>query len=153
MPRTKAKKGPPLLEDLPEPLRKALVRIMVKYNLDIEDAYDKLAVLADSNSPKFDAAVKKESNRLYKSRLMTQMNAARVSINRTANARLAGKYTEGYDDGYAQSKNDHAIYYYCAVCEKPLYITPNSESHQAVVTLMHKGGWGHQSCHEKRKNR
>jgi hypothetical protein len=153
MPRKKSEKGPPPIEDLPESLRKAFVRLMAKYNLDIVEAYEKLAVLADINSREFDAAVDKKANSVYKSRLMTQMNAARVSINRSANSRLNEKYSEGYNDGYAEGKNDNAIYYYCDVCQKPLYVQPNTEAHQAVVTAMHKLGWGHQSCHEKRNKR
>ncbi len=151
MGRPKAIKGPPPLEDLPEPLRRAIVRLMAKYNLDTVEAYGKLAVLADQNSREFDAAVKKKAERLYKSRLMTQMNSARVSINRTANARLDEKYREGVNDGYAQGKNEHAIYYCCKVCGKPVYLTPNSDAHQAVVDAMHKLGWGHKACHEKNK--
>jgi hypothetical protein len=65
MPRKKSEKGPPHIEDLPESLRKALVRLMAKYNLDIEEAYEKLAVLADINSREFDAAVDKKSNSFY----------------------------------------------------------------------------------------
>jgi hypothetical protein len=125
---------------------------MAKYNIDIDEAYDKLAVLADQNSREFDTAVEKKAERLYKSRLMTQMNSARVSINRTANARLTDKYREGINDGYTQGKNEHAVYYCCKVCGKPMYITPNSKEHQAVVDAMYKLGWGHGTCHEKNKS-
>ena len=61
MPRKKSEKGPPPIEDLPESLRKALVRLMAKYNLDIAEAYEKLAAISDSNSRKFDEAVDKKS--------------------------------------------------------------------------------------------
>jgi len=148
MPRTKADKGPPPLEDLPESLRMATVKLMAKYGLDFEAAYEKLAILSDTNSREFDDAVKKRSESLYKSRLMGQMNSARASINNTANAQLKANYDRGYGDGYAKGKGDHQIYFYCNVCGKPVYITPNSNSHQAVVDLMHEKGWGHQACHD-----
>ena len=80
---------------------------------------------------------------------MTQMNAARASINRSANSRLNDRYSEGYKDGYAKGKDDNAIYYYCNVCGKPIYVQPNSKAHQAVTDAMFEIGWGHQSCHEK----
>jgi len=124
---------------------------MVKYNLDIEAAYEKLAILSDINSREFDESIKKHAESLYKSRLMTQMNAARVSINRKANAQIMATYDQGYEDGYAKGKEDHQIYYYCVVCGKPLYITPNSKDHQAVVDYMHEHKWGHQSCHDKKR--
>lgn len=151
MTRKKSEKGPPPLEDLPANLRKAVVRIMVKYNLDIEDALEKLAILSDINSREFNDAVKKRAESLYKSRLMTQMNAARVSLNRKANAQLIAHYDRGYKDGHAQGKEDNAIYYYCSICGKPIYVTPNRKGHQAVVNYMHEHGWGHQSCHDKKR--
>ena len=150
MPRTKTEKGPPPIEDLPESLRKALVRLMAKYNLDIAEAYEKLAAISDINSREYDAAVDMKAESLYKSRLMSQMNAARASINRSANSKLNDKYSEGYTDGYAKGKDDNAIHYFCAVCGKPIYVQPNTEAHQAVVNALQKLGWGHQSCHDKK---
>lgn len=150
MARTKSDKGPPSLEELPESLRRAVVKIMVKYSLDVEAAYEKLAVLSDTNSREFDDAVSKRSESLYKSRLMRQMNAARASINGSATAQLKVNYDHGYNDGYAKGKEDHQIYYYCVVCGKPVYIAPNSNAHQAVVDLMNEKGWGHQACHDKK---
>jgi hypothetical protein len=150
MPRTKKSKGPLPLEDLPGARRMALVRLMARYNIDLDEAYEKLAVLADQNSRIFDEAVKKRAESLYKSRAMTQMNAARVSINKKANAKLQSRYDEGYDDGYVKGRDEHAIYYYCNECQKPLYIQPNSEAHQAVVDAMYERGWGHADCHNKK---
>ena len=150
MPRPKKEKSPLPLEDLPETLRMAVVRLMAKYNIDLDEAYMKLAVLADQNSRIFEEVVNKKAESLYKSRVMTQMNAARVSINKTANTKLQQKYTDGYNDGYIKSREDHAIYYYCNVCQKPMYIQPNSDVHQAVVNAMCKQGWGHADCHNKK---
>ena len=151
MPRQKAKKGPPPIEDLPASLRMSLVRLMAKYNIDLDMAYEKIAVLADQNSRIFDETVEKTAESLYKSRVMTQMNAARASINRSANAKLQSKYDEGYKEGYTRAKNDYSIYYYCNVCKKPMYITPNGVEHQAVVKAMYERGWGHANCHNKKQ--
>ena len=128
----------------------AVVRLMAKYGLDVEAAYEKLAILSDTNSREFDEAVRKRSESLYKSRLFGQMNAARASINSSANAQLKANYDRGYGDGYAKGKEDHQIYFYCNVCSKPVYIAPNSNAHQAVVDLMNEKGWGHQACHDKK---
>jgi hypothetical protein len=150
MPRPKKEKGPPALEDLPKNLRMAIVKIMVKYNLDVPEALDKAAVLLDPGSRLFDEAVDKKAESKYKSRYFKQMNSARASINRSANARLDKKYMEGFDDGFEQGKNDHTIHYYCKVCERPIYIIPNSNSHQAIIRLMGQEGWGHGDCHNKK---
>ena len=149
MPKTKKEKGPPPLEDLPRKLRLATVRVMVKYNLDVEEAYEKIAVLADTNSRIYDEDVEKRSESKYKSRLFKQMNSARGSIQRTANSKLNAKYKEGYEAGYQKGKNDNAVYYYCNVCKKHIYITPNDNAHQAVVDLMYENRWGHTECHDK----
>ena len=128
----------------------AVVRLMAKYGLDVEAAYEKLAILSDTNSREFDEAVRKRSESLYKSRLFSQMNAARTSINSSANAQLKAHYDRGYGDGYAKGKEDHQIYFYYNVCGKHVYIAPNSNAHQAVVDLMNEKGWGHQACHDKK---
>jgi len=127
----------------------AIVRLMSKYGLDVDAAYEKLAVLADANSRTFDEARNAAAESLYKRRLMQQMNAARASINNSANARLNAEYNRGDSDGYARGKADHQVYYYCKICGKMIYLTPNSEAHQAMVNYMYEHGWGHKACHEK----
>jgi hypothetical protein len=149
MPRQKKDSGPPPLESLPINLRKAVVGVMVKYDLDIDEAYEKIAVLADRNSPLYDKDVEKSAERKYKSRYLKGMNAARATINRTANTRLDDKYSEGYEAGYAKGKNDNAIYFYCFNCKKIIYIHPNSNAHQAVVNYMNQNRWGHTECINK----
>ena len=147
MARRKTEKELPPIESLPEPLRKTFVKILARYNCSIEEGYEKLATLADQNSRLFDEAVKREAHRLYKSGLMTQMNAARASIYRSAEAKFQAEITQIREESYNQGKIDNAIYYYCKVCQKPMYIKPNSKEHQAVVDAMYKLGWGHNNCH------
>ena len=51
-------------------------------------------------------------------------------------------------EGYDQAKKDYQIWYYCAVCEKPINIDPNGNDHKAIIGYMKEHGWGHASCHE-----
>ncbi len=147
MPKNSPENSRPPLEALPEKLRMSVVRVMAKYGLDIDAAYEKLAVLADANSSIFDEAVKAAGESLYKRRLMQQMNTARASINNAANARLSAEYGRGHGDGYAKGKADHQVYYYCKVCDKIIYVEPNGEDHKAMVQYMYDHGWGHAACH------
>jgi len=119
--------------------------------IDVEAAFDKAAVLLDINGKAFKDAKSKEAQTLYKSRHMKEMNNARNTIQRKANAKISEQYQEAYDVGYLQGNQDNAIYYYCNICSKAIYIVPNSESHQAVVNCMHEKGWGHRECHEKQR--
>jgi hypothetical protein len=49
--------------------------------------------------------------------------------------------------GYDQAKREHQIWYFCAVCGKRIDISPNSESHKAMISYMREHGWGHRDCH------
>lgn len=60
-------------------------------------------------------------------------------------------YEEGYVEGYNDAFKDYAIWYYCVVCGKPIYVRPNSSSHKAIIEYMREHGWGHSECHEKRR--
>jgi hypothetical protein len=150
-PRPRKEKGPPPLEDLPSPLRMAIVKLMAKDNLDINEAYEKAANLIDINSPEFDKAVKKEGLRLYKQKFMREVNTARTTIKYNQDSKLAQERREGFDEGYAKGRDDHLVYYYCNVCRKRMDIYPNSAEHHKLVKYMYDHGWGHSSCHEKQK--
>lgn len=53
--------------------------------------------------------------------------------------------TLGRGIGYKQGKKDWAIWGYCMVCEKLLYITPNSKEHKLLVEKM-KRALFHPEC-------
>jgi len=124
---------------IPRELHMALLRIQVEGDLDWEEACLKAATLLDRNSEEFKKAVKREAERIYSSRFIKQLNKARETI-----------WEEGYEKGYEDGERENAIWYYCDVCGKPIYVRPNSESHKAIIRYMREHGWGHKSCHEKR---
>jgi hypothetical protein len=151
MPRKKAEKEHPSIEDLPEPLRKCFVKLLAKYNLSVKEGYEKLATLANSNSRIFDEKVKKEAERRYKSRLMSQINIARATIQKKADQEIMESYEYMFNEGFECAKNDFRIHYFCCHCGKPIYLTPGSEAHQSMITYMREHGWGHQACHNKQR--
>ena len=58
---------------------------------------------------------------------------------------------EGYIQGYNKAKEEHQIWYFCNVCQERINISPDSESHKAIIQYMEEHGWGHKSCHEEQK--
>jgi hypothetical protein len=52
-------------------------------------------------------------------------------------------------EGYNHAKRDHQIWYYCSVCQEPINVEPNSDSHKAMMGYMKEHGWGHTRCHER----
>ena len=53
-----------------------------------------------------------------------------------------------WGEGYDQAVEESAIWYYCNVCRKRIYIEPNDNAHKAIIGYMKEQGWGHAKCHE-----
>jgi|GEM_PF-1021236 len=49
--------------------------------------------------------------------------------------------------GYDQGKKEHQIWYYCDTCKQRIDMTPDSESHKAMIGFMREHNWGHTGCH------
>ena len=54
-----------------------------------------------------------------------------------------------WDRGYDQAIEDYQIWYFCSVCGERIDMSPNSESHKAIIGYMKDHNWGHASCHEQ----
>ena len=54
---------------------------------------------------------------------------------------------KAYVEGYDQAGEYCQIWYYCAVCRERIDMSPNSDSHKAMIGFMEEHGWGHKSCH------
>ena len=150
---TRRKKSTPALEDFPKTLRMAIARVMARFDLDYPEALERAALLLDSNSRVFEEAVDREAERRYKSRFMTQLNKARATIVVEYEGRVEDSYLKGHTEGTSKGKKDYGVWYNCIVCNKPIYITPDSEPHRLVSEFLRSRRWGHSSCHEKRASR
>ena len=131
----------------------AIARVMARFDLDYPEALQRAAMLVDTNSRIFEEAVANEAEKRYKSRFMTQLNKARATIIVEYEGRIEGSYWDGYNKGVKKGKEDYGVWYNCIVCNKPIYITPNSEPHRLVNEFLRSRRWGHSSCHEKRASR
>jgi len=141
-PRKKGSKTVPVLEEVPRALRSAIVRVMAEHDLDWEPACEHAAMLIDKDGKNYQKAVKREAERIYKSRFMTQLNLARRSVH-------SGGYLEGYEAGVLEGRRKYEVWYFCNVCGQRINIPPNSNNHKALIEYMQEHGWGHQACHEK----
>ena len=146
----KKKKSIPSLEDFPKFLRMAIARVMAKFNLDYPEALERAALLMDINSGVFTEAVNREAEKRFKSRLMTQLNKARATIIVDYEGKVEGAYWDGNHAGKTKAKKEYGVWYNCSVCNKAIYISPNSEPHRRVNEFLRSQGWGHSECHKKR---
>ena len=51
-----------------------------------------------------------------------------------------------WDEGYSQATEDYEIWYFCNICGERVSMSPNSDSHKAMIGYMKEHGWGHKSC-------
>jgi predicted DNA-binding protein len=63
------------------------------------------------------------------------------------------KYSKAYQLGYNIGKGEWQIWYHCSICGERINVTPNGESHKALMEYLEGEGWGHASCHEERRRR
>ena len=54
---------------------------------------------------------------------------------------------EARGEGYIQAEEECQIWYFCAVCGKRIDMSPNSDSHKAMIGYMKEHRWAHKSCH------
>jgi flagellar biosynthesis/type III secretory pathway protein FliH len=54
-------------------------------------------------------------------------------------------FQNGTNDGYDRGMNEWAIWVFCRICNKSLYVKPNSKEHIAIIDFV-KGFFSHQTC-------
>ena len=50
---------------------------------------------------------------------------------------------------YEKGKKDGRIWYWCWICDKPIFVTPWSDTHTKIMRLLHQFRWGHPECYER----
>lgn len=55
-------------------------------------------------------------------------------------------FHHGIHEGLQIASDQGGFYFYCAVCGEKMYISPNSEIHNAVIQYLKQQGWGHAGC-------
>jgi hypothetical protein len=55
-------------------------------------------------------------------------------------------FHHGIHEGLQIASEQNGFYFYCAVCGEKIYISPNSEIHNAVIQYLEQQGWGHAGC-------
>ncbi len=52
-----------------------------------------------------------------------------------------------WGEGYDQAEEEYRIWYFCSVCQEPIYMSPNGNDHKAMIGYMK--GWKHGNCHKQ----
>ncbi len=55
-------------------------------------------------------------------------------------------YKKGLDDGYNKAKSAWQIWYFCHLCNGRINISPDSNSHDAIIEYLKEHRWGHGKC-------
>ncbi len=55
-------------------------------------------------------------------------------------------YKKGLNDGYNKGKSDWQIWYFCHLCNGRINISPDSNSHNAIIEYLKEHRWGHGKC-------
>ena len=58
-------------------------------------------------------------------------------------------YETGMDAGYTIAMDKWRIWYFCKICGKYIYVSPNSNSHEAIIKYMEQNGGGHSDCYKQ----
>ena len=113
----------------------AIIRVQAAEDLDWVEACDRASTLLDANSGKFKAAVKREAQRTYKRRFMTEINKARKTMETEAAARVR------------RSEDNFRVP--CSVCGKPMVFSSRDENWESAakpVLYSAFGNWHHTTC-------
>jgi hypothetical protein len=112
MARGRTKREYPSLEDLPEKLRLAIMKIMASLNIsDLEKGNDRAAFNLTVQKDVIDKYVNAEAENRYRSKHFKEMNKTQNTIRKNA-------YNQGHEEGYNEARDYWQIYYYCSVCGK-----------------------------------
>lgn len=125
---------------IPHRLHMAILKVQVDNNVGWEEACEKAAIMLDANSKIFKESVSSEAEKAFKSRLMSQLNKSRLSIQNKG-------WEEGFSVGYDEALRTNQIWYFCDICGEKIIVAPNDNSHKAIIEYMLEHGWGHTSCH------
>jgi hypothetical protein len=119
---------------IPNALYLAIVRLQGAESLDWASACSLAAERIDANTQAFGKAVEREVLSRHRSKLLTELNKGRKTI-------------EG--EAYERAKKRFEVWYLCSVCEERVEILPGSNSHKAIIEHMKQAGWGHKACYDK----
>ena len=59
-------------------------------------------------------------------------------------------WDEGYKEGLAAGTTRSRVIYHCSICGQEMEVT-SPEARAAVDQCMREKGWGHASCHERKR--
>ena len=60
-------------------------------------------------------------------------------------------FNNGIKHGRQLEREQNRIFYFCSICNKKIFIEPNTHEHHAMIQYMLMYGWGHRECHNKNR--
>jgi hypothetical protein len=139
----------PDLEELPEILRKSLVKLMAAENLEYAQALDRAGLLIDTNSEAYKKAEEAGGNARYKSRFLSELNKARVSWKAEHDKELESLRSLGWKQGQTfVRRSEYAWHLPCSVCGKLIFFSSNDANFADAYEVLKEAfkDWHHSSC-------
>lgn len=116
---------------IPQELYLQIAGLQASEKLGWDEACKLAAERIDANNENYAKSVEKKALSLHRSELMSELNKGRNTIDA---------------QGFERAKGQYEIWYYCSKCGKPITVSPNGNSHKAIIELMKQAGWSHSSC-------
>jgi flagellar biosynthesis/type III secretory pathway protein FliH len=138
----------PVETEIPWLLHIQIIKLQGKLESSYMEACIEAAKLIDANGPEFEKAVATKARRLENSSLMKKINKSRKSWQKKGHDK---GLVEGRKQGHAQAETEYKVTYPCKICHKPIVMYPENQDYKALQSLMMNAGWGHSTCHEKKR--
>jgi hypothetical protein len=139
----------PDLEEMPERLRKNLVKLMAAENLDYAQALDRAGLLLEQNSEAYRKAVEAEGNTRYKSRFLSELNKSRVQWKAEHEKELESQRSLGWEQGQTLVRRaEFALQLPCSVCGKMMFFSSNDANFADQYEVLKEAfkNWSHGHC-------
>ncbi len=134
------KKKIPVLEDLPENMRKAMIKIMSDWQItDTKKAYEIAAKLIIKNGEQYFKDVNSEAERKYKSRHFKEQN-------KTVKTVTEKEYLKGFDEGWRVAEDVCTPKYPCSVCGETIKMEIGGSDTKAAIDYLVENRWAHGKC-------
>ena len=137
------------LEEMPEILRRNLVKLMASENLDYAQALDRAGLLLETNSEAYRKAVEADGNTRYKSRFLSELNKVRVQWKAEHEKELESQRSLAWEQGETWvRRNEHAWHMPCGVCGKMMFFSSNDANFADQFEVLTKAfkTWHHSTC-------
>ena len=143
------KEKTPDLDEFPDRLRKALVKLMAAEDLDLPEALERAGLLLEKNSESYGQELQAKANTLYKSRFLSELNKARAGWEKNNRLVMIAEFEKGFNAGEKCFQEEGMVWRVpCSICGKPIQFTSNDSNFKETYEVLRQAfsSWSHVNC-------